>query len=251
MNIIAFAGDTHGQIDRMYELLLIWQERTGTKISAIVQVGDFGIFLDPAIGSDFLKYWNGEKDAPIPTYVCPGNHESMPAIGDWEAVPDRMPNLRLLPDGGVTVICGKAIGSVWGNYSPKSWNDPRRVQQSRAAVRPGRCALHIYRPAVERLLAHSRVDILVSHDAASCDMPPQFRVPIAEGLKPQLGLDADENSYGCPGLMMAIDRFQPERHYFGHFHVRWEGKVHRTQAICLPDVASSPERFADFFEVQV
>lgn len=251
VNIIAFVGDVHGQIDRMYDLLLAWQERTGAKLSAIVQVGDFGIFLDPVVASDFHKYAEARSVAPIATYVCPGNHESFEVIRAWQKTPDAIQNMKLLPDGGITEVCGMGIGSAWGNYSPLSWNDPRRVEQSRESENPGRRALHIYRPAVERLLGRSGpLHILVSHDAASCDVPPQFHKPPDAGLRSQLGLDAEETPRGCPGLMAAIDKFQPSRHYFGHYHVHWEAKIFKTRAICLPDIERAPHRFADFFEVK-
>lgn len=232
MPVLAFVGDTHGKIRAMYDYLLAWEQRTGAKLDAVVQVGDFGIFLDPKIGTDFPDYWNGKAEAPILTAVCPGNHEDIRIITRWLLEDhNRVPNIRLLPNGEVGVIDGVRIGAIWGNYSPKSWEHPERIEQSRMQGHWGRIANHVYRPAVERLAKLGPIDVLVTHDSAQATLPARFRAPMPEALRGQLGIDADEKTGGCPGFDLLIHALNPRRYFFGHLHGRVEMRYGQT--ICI------------------
>lgn len=224
MPTIAFVGDTHGGIQAMYDWLWDWMERTKQGIDAVVQVGDFGIFLDPdPRNQDFFDYWMGNKKIPIRTWVCPGNHEDHAVIKMWEKQPDRIPNLHLMPDGGVTEIKGLKIASVWGNFSPKSWADPLRVKRAREQGAGGRVAMHIYRLAVEKLMLvpADAVDVLVTHDGPA--LPSLFPELLGqqpdEGIKAILGLERDEQVGGCPAFNRLREHFRPSCHFFGHVHI--------------------------------
>jgi hypothetical protein len=199
-------------------------------------VGDFGIFLDPdPHNQDFFDYWMGHKKIPIRTWVNPGNHEDHAVIKMWEKQPDRIPNLHLMPDGGVTEIKGLKIASVWGNFSPKSWEDPNKVRRAREGGAGGRIAMHIYRPAVERLmLVPARdVDVLVTHDSPSDPfMFPALAQP-DEGIKAILGLEADEWVGGCSGFTLIRKLTHPACHFFGHVHVPCQQVVGGCLVKCL------------------
>jgi len=85
--IIAFFGDTHGELKLMWQIAQEWQERTGSSLDYIVQVGDLGVYpgpdrLDPptikhakkhgyslkkAVG-DFPEVYSEEYKIPITTY---------------------------------------------------------------------------------------------------------------------------------------------------------------------------------------
>jgi predicted phosphodiesterase len=234
MPTIAFVGDTHGEIQKMYDWLWNWMERTKQGIDAVVQVGDFGIFLERDF-DEFRRYWRGERKIPIRTWVCPGNHEDHTAIKVWQDQPDRIPNLHLMPDGGVTEIKGLKVASVWGNYSPKSWMDPRRVKQAREQGAGGRVAMHIYRLAVEKLFLAppDGIDVLVTHDSPALpSMFPDLMQP-DEGIKAILGMDADEWVSGCPGFSLLRVHFKPTHHFFGHVHVPKEVEENGCHIQCL------------------
>jgi hypothetical protein len=271
---IAFVGDTHGRIVSLYSYLLAWQDRTGVTLDGVVQVGDFnvmrGITWEGATYHDFGKLWDGEYQVPIPTWVCLGNHEDFGLAARWVAEPERIPNLRLMPDGCITDVLGVKMGAVWGNFSPKSYNQPARVQRARQNVnfkgdRP-KYISHIDHGAIDRLMSQVSarlipvpgpseedtangyvaefkrqvmMDVLISHDAPSC-FRPQFKKTISdEELRHIMGLDTDEKLGGCPGLTQIIEKFHPAYHFFGHFHTRdeevWPRGNHRqtTKIICL------------------
>ena len=42
--ILAFAGDTHGQLKFMYQTALDWQAEHNQKIDYLFQIGDFGFW---------------------------------------------------------------------------------------------------------------------------------------------------------------------------------------------------------------
>lgn len=254
--LLAFVGDTHGRVLKMYERLEAWQRRTGQRINGVIQVGDFNVFLEFAepFKSDFSRLWHGHTSVPIPTWVCLGNHEDHAAVRRWQSEPDRIPNLRLLPDGGVTDVLGVNIGAVWGNFSPKSWNAPQRIAQARqsafaGSARSGRVAVHIDRLACDRLLASAGpMGILVTHDAPSCFIPQGFRAPMNETAKELLGLERDENPNGCPGFTAILKRFRPRHHFFGHYHVRDAGTFGPTRITCLHAFDMAPELAVEFVQ---
>lgn len=233
MATVCFVGDLHGGIQAMYDFLWDWMERTKQRIDAVVQVGDFGIYMEGQ--TDFWRYWKGYKKIPIRTWVCPGNHEDYAVIKMWEKQPDRIHNLHLMPDGGVTEIKGLKVASVWGNYSPKSWAHPDRVEQSRKQGAGGRVAMHIYRHAVGRLLVvpAKDVDVLVTHDSPNKPlMFPELAQP-DEGIKAILGLEPDEQVGGCPGFTWLRTKLRPSYHFFGHVHIPREVEESGTKIICL------------------
>jgi hypothetical protein len=237
MPYLCFAGDTHGQLIKMYAAVQEWMERTGVLVNGIVQVGDLGVFSRE---SDWSVMWNNRTPAPIPTWAIMGNHEDPTAIANWQKEPGRIPGMTLMPDGAIVDVLGVKIGCVWGNYSPKSWLNPERVQQFRAAAKQGshyssRIAMHIDRAAVDRLLAApGPMDVLVTHDSASVTLPLCFRGHKMDPLiKELLGLTAEENGGGCPGFDELIEKFKPKHYFFGHLHCYDQGTAEATNWTCL------------------
>ena len=233
MALIAFVGDCHYQFHNMFEFFVAWQNRTGHKIDAIVHVGDFGV---DQFNPNWAYYWREQHPAPIPTYVCLGNHEDYRAVSQWMVEPERIPNLHLLPDGEVTDVAGLKIACVWGNYSPKSWLHPERLELVRKQAPESFKAMHIYRPSVEKLLAYpGLVDVLITHDCSTAIVPRGFGGrPVPKGLMAVMGLDKDETAPpGCPGFTQLLDKFQPQYHFYGHFHVREDRELGPTKIICL------------------
>lgn len=235
MPIIAFVGDVHWRFYEMYDYIIAWESRTGIFLDAIVHVGDWGVNSVQATQWNYL--WNKDMEVPIETYVCMGNHEDISSIHQWQQEPDRIARLHLLPDGGVTDVCGIKIASVWGNYSPKGWMNPDRVKIARAnRLYNNPKAMHIYRPAVENLLAYEgRVDVLITHDCSSIVVPRGFGgKPVDKALAPLLGLDPDEIvPPGCPGFTQLLDKLKPQYYFYGHFHVRDYRELAGTKIYCL------------------
>lgn len=236
MPLIGVVGDIHGDIDGMYKWLLQWQERTGAKLDAILHVGDFGIYLPSfeskhLVSTDFPKYWLGRKEAPIPTWVCPGNHEEFAVLEWWLKQPDRMANLRLLNDGEITDVLGVKVGAIWGNYSFKSWNNSERVLTARRQHKLSPKAMHILQSSVRRLQRAGKFDVLITHDAPSRLMKTMKKMDT--GIMNQLGLDPDEKAIGCPGFNELYVSGKPKAHFFGHFHTYYVCQGHDPLVVCL------------------
>jgi lariat debranching enzyme len=241
MALLAIVGDIHGAINAMYEYLKKWEKRTGAKIDAVIHVGDFGgdMMLPPKDShelerySDFPFYWTGERVAPIPTYVNPGNHEETEVIKWWSQQPKRMLNLHLMPDGEITEVCGKRVGAVWGNFSYKSWLNPERILTARLNHPRSPKARHIMRASVEKLQQAGEFDILITHDAPSRLMKRMGTMD--ESIARALGLDDDEyrHSQGCIGFNELYKTGKPKYHFFGHFHTYYVCQKADPLVICL------------------
>lgn len=255
---IAFVGDVHGSIKSMYEYLEGYQKRVGIKLDAVIQVGDFGVFFPDydslktsiqlagfEIRTDFPRYWSGQWKIPIPTWFCPGNHEDFGALM-MLMCHDPIPNLHVLEDGIVTDVLGMGVGAIWGNYSPRSYDDPSRVIEARRDVldaKTGLCskrAMHIYRPAVEALARAGTFDIFITHDAPY-RMTPFPSVTMPEWLQDVMGLDRDEQAHGCPGFLDVLKNANVDCHYFGHFHSRKTIRLSEPRIVALHSFNVNPQ----------
>jgi hypothetical protein len=247
------AGDVHGDIDGLYKYLLALQERTGVKLDAVIHVGDFGCYLpsgaawnDVFMNTNFVQYWLGQKQIPIPTWVCPGNHEDYSVLKQWGAEPDRVHSLRLLPDGCVTEVMGVKIGAIWGNFSYRSWMNPEIIRTARRNNPDSKKAMHIYKPSVELLKQAGEFDLFITHDAPARLMKPMRQPP--SYIKEALGLAHDEPASGCPGFNEIYETSKCKYHYFGHFHTFWLAQIQAPKVTCLHCFAYNAEQSIEIVE---
>lgn len=232
-------GDIHGDADGMYKWLLAWEQRTGTKLDALVHVGDFGIYLpltetDSALSfTHFDSYWYGRKTAPIPTWVCPGNHDGWLETQAWLREPNRIPNMHLLPNGEITDVIGVKVGAIWGNYSFKSWNNAERIYTARRNHPYSPKTMHIEQSAVRRLQRAGEFDVLITHDAPSNLMKPMNKM--SDSVAAKLGLDDEDEgkAVGCPGFNELYESGHPKAHFFGHFHTPFVCRESNPLVVCL------------------
>jgi len=122
-------GDWHADLKLGWRIAQTWESRNHKHIDGIVQVGDFGVSMKWLPWNDL---WAGNFAVPFPTLVIMGNHEDPAAIRSWQADPERIVDLTLLPDGGVVDFLGVKIGGIHGNYSPVSYANPERVALHRS-----------------------------------------------------------------------------------------------------------------------
>lgn len=233
MPTLCFVGDVHGQLTQTYSALMAWMDRSGTKIDAVVQVGDLGVFRR---GTSWSTMWHNRVPAPIPTWAIMGNHEDPLMIREWTRNPLQIPDMHLLYDGAIADVLGVRIGALWGNYSPISWLDQPRVERNRETGENERIAMHIDRVAFDRLMAEDKesMDVLVTHDSASSTLPGQFRGRAMDpAIKSILGLTPNEDVGGCPGITTLLKAFKPGRYFFGHVHAFEQGYVGSTRYTCL------------------
>lgn len=240
MPFIAYVGDTHGRIISMYTYLEGLQENYSVKLDAVVQIGDFGIYLQKFM--EFADYWNGNKIASIPTYICPGNHEDWAVLEQWMEQPDKITNIHLMPDGEIVDIAGVKHGAIWGNYSYKSYRNPERVLTARRQHKESPKAMHILQSSVNKLMNAGEFDVFISHDASE-QYKPTYTQP-NDSIKMELGIEGEKAS-GCRAFSEIYDWNKPKFHFFGHFHRRTLLKPSEPRITCLGafnhDIQSSIE----------
>ena len=85
--IICAAGDIHGAIGRLYDDVLAFERSLGLTFDAVLHVGDFGVWPDPARvdratrehdGAGDFPAWNASaRPVPRRTIFIKGNHEDL------------------------------------------------------------------------------------------------------------------------------------------------------------------------------
>ncbi len=271
--LIAFVGDTHGNLILMYERLLEWQERTGLELSWVWQVGDFGIWptmdsLDPssikhakkhgypvreAFG-DFHKIILGEYKVPIPTYFTRGNHEDQRFLMTYEKSHQKehkkrgaylnlpieiCPDLFYVPDSHVIELGGKRIaswGGCWGEktFEMEYWSKERAVENKNGFAKR---LNHMTRDRFERLM-RTQFDILVTHEApAGCGVDVRASNPSSIAIDPE-----ELTGGGALPIRQLIETVGPEYQFNGHWHQFCQSKIGQTQCMVLDKVHASKEK---------
>ncbi|RZD14672.1 MAG: hypothetical protein EVJ47_05770 [Candidatus Acidulodesulfobacterium ferriphilum] len=224
---ICVAGDVHGRIDKFYENIRDFELKLKISFDVVLQVGDFGIWIDEKNHDgitklhggtgDFPKWHKGKRAVPIKTYFINGNNEDFNFLeavklsGDFEI----LKNLFYVPNGTVADIkagtgmaaykSGKdaslnggntenlVVAGIGGKYDPEYFNH-------READR------YYTKYEIDNLIKHANgnIDIFISHDAP-------------EGV---LIEDNDKKRYypKAAGLRELILKIKPKIVFFGHHH---------------------------------
>ena len=45
--LVCVAGDTHGELGRLYQIVDVLERQAGRAVDVVLQVGDFGVWPDP------------------------------------------------------------------------------------------------------------------------------------------------------------------------------------------------------------
>lgn len=233
--IFAAIGDSHGNISLIFERVAAWEARTGIVLDYLFQVGDFGVWPNPAsvdamtrkhsekdglpTGGDFRDYAVGNKVASRPIYFIRGNHEDQLFLMNheriqmalypndyWSRTIEIAPNFFYIPDGHVVEIGGARFAAWGGNFAYKTWEqrlgywDPQRKDR-----RLNHMTVDVY----ERLLG-STAEVLLTHDA-----------PIGSGVSGAMGIQLPKEemtSGGCQPIRTLIDVMRPRYQCGGHWH---------------------------------
>ena len=230
MNICA-AGDVHGRIDKFYGCIKKFESELETNFDVILQVGDFGIWINADYHDGVTKFhsgtgdfpaWYREKKAvPVKTYFVNGNNEdfnflnSVKLSGNFEV----LKNLFYIPNGTVAEIeaetsTGKErliVAGIGGKYDPEHFGHNESDR-------------YYTKPEIDNLLRYAdenkgkegkSIDIFISHDSP-------------EGV---LIEDNDNNRYypKAVGLREVILKIKPKMVFFGHHH-----------GICKSDIEGIP-----------
>lgn len=219
--IVCAAGDIHGALDRFHADVLAFEGALGVRFESVLQVGDFGVWPDPArvdratrdhegVG-DFPAWFAEGRAVPRPTVFIKGNHEDFAWL-DERRGKEILPGLTYLPNGHVIELGDRGssirVGGLGGCFGPSDYErQVRRLQ--------GYARRHYTRDEVELLCSRDRSDILLLHDAPA-------GVEVVKGRR-----DARERRYvsAAAGLAEVVARIRPRVCFFGHHHVRMDAEV--------------------------
>jgi UDP-2,3-diacylglucosamine pyrophosphatase LpxH len=111
--MILLLGDIHGNHSRLRYAI---HKAVQTDATAIIQVGDFGLFGN---GDSAAGFYNICKESPIPVYFIEGNHDDCVRWVQYEEVSRVWPdaNLWYVPRGTVMELDGRTIAFMGGAAS--------------------------------------------------------------------------------------------------------------------------------------
>lgn len=235
---LAIFGDVHGNLDSMYDYVERWEQKHG-KISAILQVGDLGVFLpggpfdkatrlyarkDPTeLGC--IEYVVGQKEATHLTVFVRGNHEDFDFLfKNGNTYIDPYKKIRHLKSGElftfneeqkVISVCG--LGGIFCPVEKRGNPDISRK--------------YFTDQEIESLLYLEGydLDILLFHEA-----------PKGMG-------DHGHPLTGSEEITLIIERLQPYFAFYGHYKYPPEPTyIGRTLCVCMnsPNAMKLPRRKA-------
>jgi hypothetical protein len=160
VKMIALIGDIHGEFDILNALL-----RKLPPEAVVIQVGDYGLWPEPAlsVADAVANYMPPRRPDPCrPVYWIDGNHEWAPLTRGVTAVTEVARNSWFIPRGTVLQLDNRIIGFLGGADSvDKQWRRPEvswfsdeRIMHSEA----------------HRLLENAKghLDLLVTHTPPAC-----------------------------------------------------------------------------------
>lgn len=208
--------------------------------------------LHDLIKMRFLRYYSGEKVAPILTIFIGGNHEASNylqelAYGGWVA-----PNIYYLGYAGVIVVNGVRIGGISGIFRDRNFEKghfefpPYNYGSMRSVY--GIRSLEVFR--LSQLT--TPIDIMLSHD-----WPDQiWEYGNKEQLlrfKPYFREDMENGKMGSGPCMDLLTTLKPKNWYAAHLHCRFDAKVQHdnnesTRFVAL-DKCLPNRKFLDFLTI--
>ncbi|HEC25304.1 MAG TPA: hypothetical protein ENI54_04770 [bacterium] len=218
---ICVAGDVHGRMDMLYESINNFELELKIRFDVVLQVGDFGVWIDGKNHDGITKLHNGTGDfpewykhkraVPIKTYFINGNNEDFDFLdavklsGEFEIIQ----NLFYISNGTVREIKTEkgeieniVVAGIGGKYNPEYF----RYQDVNGCYTEYE---------IDNLINYKdkQIDIFISHDA-----PEDVLIE-----------DNDKNKYypKSIGLRKLISNITPKVVFFGHHHGVCESEIDR------------------------
>ncbi len=215
---VCLVGDAHGALDHMFEEVLKLEQRLEQTFTAVLHVGDFGIWPDPnrldeatrrhGGAGDFPRWLAERKEVPRKTIFIKGNHEDFAWL-DAQPTREILPNLFYLPNGSVTEVSDGTdvlrIGGVGGCFGPTNFGRPSVSLQ-------GKAKRHYTRDEIDMLISHGPIDLLLTHDAPAGVVFERHR------RGPGFVSEAE-------GLDDLVRSLRPKVCFFGHHHTRVRSEI--------------------------
>ncbi|MFW0883444.1 metallophosphoesterase family protein [Candidatus Acidulodesulfobacterium sp. H_13] len=231
---ICVAGDVHGRMDMLYESINNFELKLKIKFDVVLQVGDFGVWIDERNHDGTTKLYNGTGDfpewykhkraVPIKTYFINGNNEDFGFLdavklsGEFEIIKD----LFYISNGTVHEIKIEkgerdghygseteniVVAGIGGKYDPEYF----RHQDVNGCYTEYEIDNLINYKDMNRNNEDKQIDIFISHDA-----PEDVLIE-----------DNDKNKYypKSIGLRKLILNITPKVVFFGHHHGICESEI--------------------------
>eukprot|EP01094_Clydonella_sp_ATCC50884_P022659 TRINITY_DN5257_c0_g1_i1.p1 TRINITY_DN5257_c0_g1~~TRINITY_DN5257_c0_g1_i1.p1 ORF type:complete len:322 (+),score=48.29 TRINITY_DN5257_c0_g1_i1:105-1070(+) len=237
---VAVIGCAHGELEKIYDSVEHISSRHGLHIDIIVCCGDFqAVRTEEDLRSlncpqkykrmnSFVKYFNGEKRAPILTLFVGGNHEASShafelPYGGWAA-----PNIYYLGHANVVRFGGLRIAGISGIFKEYSYRKGR-FEKPPFNNKDIVSVYHQREIDVFRLCQTTpNVDILLSHDwprgiTRFGDANRLFR------QKKHLMADAQSNALGSRAVELLMYRLRPRFQFAAHLHCKFAAVVPHTE----------------------
>ncbi|KAM6225044.1 lariat debranching enzyme [Rhynchocyon petersi] len=229
---VAVAGCCHGELDKIYETLMLAERRCPGPVDLLLCCGDFQAVRNEADlrcmavppkyrhMQTFYRYYSGEKKAPVLTIFIGGNHEASNHLqelpyGGWVA-----PNIYYLGLAGVVKYRGVRIGGISGIFKSHDY-------------RKGHFEYPPYNSSTIRSIYHVRnievyklkqlkqpMDVFLSHDWP--------RSIYHYGNKKQLlktksffRQEVENNTLGSPAASELLEHLKPTYWFSAHLHVKF------------------------------
>lgn len=220
---IFYVGDIHGRVNDFYKVIQIAESKN---ISAIIQVGDFGIgFPDKnRKGSldDFIKKRGKRGKWKVPIFTCAGNHDNHDFLDQISKEQNFSDKVEIYPNSGVYFVprgnCLEIDGITHLFLGGAESTDKQyRIEGSTwwAREEPSISEFEKFFASLESL----KPDTVITHDAP---------------LRVELSRARRDYSY-TPNMLENVlkhSEYHPKRWYFGHHHLFEKWKYDRTKFYC-------------------
>ncbi|KAI8854142.1 lariat debranching enzyme, C-terminal domain-containing protein [Chytridium lagenaria] len=230
--IIAVEGCAHGELDKIYAALQLFEKKHDVSIDLLLICGDFQSIRNVgdldclacpdkyrSIGN-FYEYYTGKKKAPVLTIFVGGNHEASNYLwelyhGGWVC-----PNIYFLGFAGVVNYGGLRISGMSGIYKDHHYElgfferQPYNAQDCRSIY-------HVRKYNVYRLAQlRSPIDIFLSHDWPR-GIAHHGNLKRLLWSKQFLAGEINSNTLGSyPGEFL-LKKLKPDYWFAAHLHVKF------------------------------
>lgn len=222
--IVCASGDTHGALDRLFQDVVEFERACKVRFEALLHVGDFGVWPDPARvdratrdhegAGDFPKWLADGRRAPVPTWFIKGNHEDFEWL-ETHGVSEVLPGLHYIRNGNAVEIGDGPrrirVAGIGGCFGPSDFRKPGKQLK-------GYSRRHYTLDEIEKAKKLRSVDVLLLHDAP-------LGIAIQKGRRGYVST--------AEGLAEAVSFMRPRVCFFGHHHARVRDEVDGVPCIGL------------------
>ncbi|GFT27568.1 lariat debranching enzyme [Trichonephila clavipes] len=233
---LAIEGCAHGELDKIYETLIVLEKENNIKVDLLIICGDFQSVRNPSdlqcmavppkyrTMNTFYKYYSGEKVAPVLTIFIGGNHEASNYLSELSYGGWVCPNIYYMGYANVINVGGIRIAGLSGIYKARDYmrghfECPPYDESSKKS------AYHVRNLDVFRLKQVQKpIDICLSHDWPT----GVYHYGNKEELlryKPFFREEMRTNKLGSQPAEELLEKLKPSYWFSAHLHCKFTAIV--------------------------